>query len=316
MKIRAYNNSDLPDLLAMSSLFEYSPFVFDNEFYNPDTGIEPVFASQMLGRSETVTLVLEDPDVAGYISFSINTALSTITNRKIANILLLVVDPAYRGRGLGKYLVARSLEVMLSLGVETVVVGTDIYNIPAINCYEQNGFQTRMSWHIYRKYQELNRTTQLEDSIDAVTSSQVKKYAEYFNRPVSLLKDKIINSAVLREDLFEKFLQKISVNSIGALEYKSGKEGLGVLAYQTDNVSMKALKLNSPAYRITDIMIRKKTDYRKIFELLLRDFSIRVGEYSYLEFWLESTEKERILYLESQGFHLCYTGLNLHKKLS
>ena len=55
-------------------------------------------------------------------------------------IAMLAVDPSCRRLGLGRKLVKMSIEAMLELGAEEVVLETEITNVAALRLYESFGF--------------------------------------------------------------------------------------------------------------------------------------------------------------------------------
>jgi ribosomal protein S18 acetylase RimI-like enzyme len=58
-----------------------------------------------------------------------------------AELRLIAVEPAARGRGIGEALVLHSLEVAAHWGVGAVVLDTGSLNLPAQRLYERVGFQ-------------------------------------------------------------------------------------------------------------------------------------------------------------------------------
>ncbi len=88
------------------------------------------------------------------------------SDRKIVGFILLVtrsdeeehlefmgVHPKYRLRGLAKNLLAESIKVLLSQNAQTLTLGVDPMNVPAVQLYEQFGFKlisriVRFSWKV------------------------------------------------------------------------------------------------------------------------------------------------------------------------
>jgi ribosomal protein S18 acetylase RimI-like enzyme len=67
-----------------------------------------------------------------------------------AIVLDLMVDPAQRRRGLGRYLIGWSLRALWALGYESVVLWASIDNAPALALYRSLGFRTQRAATIYR----------------------------------------------------------------------------------------------------------------------------------------------------------------------
>ena len=59
---------------------------------------------------------------------------------KSGYVAMLAVLPKYRGNGLGKILVMKSVEAMESQNVEEVVLETEVTNTAALHLYQSLGF--------------------------------------------------------------------------------------------------------------------------------------------------------------------------------
>ena len=84
-----------------------------------------------------------------------------------AHIVNFAVSPAYRRTGLGKYLLAKSLERIRDLGGRLVHLEVRLSNIPAQNLYRQLGFRLV---HVHKRYYRDNNEDacifQMEDLLD------------------------------------------------------------------------------------------------------------------------------------------------------
>ncbi len=67
-----------------------------------------------------------------------------------AIVLDLMVDPARRRRGLGRYLLGWALRALWALGYESVVLWASVQNTAALELYRRTGFRTRLAATIYR----------------------------------------------------------------------------------------------------------------------------------------------------------------------
>lgn len=75
-------------------------------------------------------------NVAGHFSFR-----NIDYHKNTAHLGHIVTDPAARGKGLGRQMVAAALAYAKTmLGVEKVTLGVYEQNLPAISCYEALGF--------------------------------------------------------------------------------------------------------------------------------------------------------------------------------
>ncbi len=314
MELRNYKTSDLPHLLELSSQFDTSPFTFDNRLFDPVSGLDPVFAREMISRKETYTFVLEsEQEIIGYISISMNVPLSRVLKRNIASILLLVVHKNHRSKGMGKYLVSKAIEVMRNKDIALFTVGTDLYNTPAINSYERNEFLTRMTWHIYRWHPGKEKKLSLSENVDIIKESHLHYYRPWFDRPISLLHEPEIEHDTLMEFLWNTFLSKRHSYTYPILEYFKNENERALILVNQDTLSMQSLRTDNNIYRISDLLIPDNAKYRDTGISVLNDIKCRFSDGHYLEIWVKSTDKQKIHLLEESGFQLSYSGINLHR---
>ncbi|MEN8173326.1 MAG: GNAT family N-acetyltransferase, partial [Chloroflexota bacterium] len=66
---------------------------------------------------------------------------------------LFGIHPDYRGQGLAKALIQTSMSSVLDQGTESMSVGVDAVNVPAVKLYEKVGFKlvSRMIVHSWKK---------------------------------------------------------------------------------------------------------------------------------------------------------------------
>jgi ribosomal protein S18 acetylase RimI-like enzyme len=99
--------------------------------------------SNPINREASFALVKDD-EVAGFI-------LVLSRSEEEEYIESLGVHPSHRRKGLAKFLLSRVIEVLREKRANNLTLGVDSVNKPAINLYEQVGFQTisrtvRYSW--------------------------------------------------------------------------------------------------------------------------------------------------------------------------
>jgi len=58
-----------------------------------------------------------------------------------AELVYMGLDPDYRGRGIGRYVLDYGLRSVRETGCQTVTLAVDVNNVPAIRLYEQAGFR-------------------------------------------------------------------------------------------------------------------------------------------------------------------------------
>jgi len=92
--------------------------------------------SYYLMLSKDTSFVIEvDSKVVGYI-------IILIRWRKLGHVLSLAVDPQYRGKGYGRFLLREAIKrVSREHGVEVFRLEVRASNIPAIKLYKSLGFQ-------------------------------------------------------------------------------------------------------------------------------------------------------------------------------
>ena len=87
------------------------------------------------GRAVIVLVAEQKGKVLGF------NAVNLSNDKKSAQIDLIAVAPEARGKGIGKFLVAESLDWAKSNKLEEMKVKTEVINYPAINIYLGQGFK-------------------------------------------------------------------------------------------------------------------------------------------------------------------------------
>jgi ribosomal protein S18 acetylase RimI-like enzyme len=69
------------------------------------------------------------------------------------HLAMFGLHPDYRGRGLAKALILKSMRTVLDQGTERMSIGVDAVNVPAVKLYEKVGFRlvSRMIVHSWKK---------------------------------------------------------------------------------------------------------------------------------------------------------------------
>jgi ribosomal protein S18 acetylase RimI-like enzyme len=314
MNLRKALPSDFIDLIELSKLFETSPFSFDKRMTGLSPNFTPAFAEEMLKKKDTISLVAEDnKEIKGFIAFCLNERISQAAEIKIGNILLLSVNKDYRGRGLGRFLVENAVKLLFNYGANIITVGTDIYNIPAINVYEECGFRTRFCWHIFRYYRDFGTSgVGLQEEIELLNPYALDKFKLNFNRPVSLLYEKSVNKEILRDYLFEGFRRKILKGETISLQYEKNGKSVAMINIIKDELANKSLGGSVVIYRICDLIVLDEAKGEGIETLLLKDTIARLHDFSAIEIWTSVEDTELINGIERAGFELSYTGVSLH----
>jgi mycothiol synthase len=119
--------------------------------YNPNTLEEIAYRLNMTGSSpEDVILVFHGDRPAGYCWTRTNPEASTAA-ANVGRILMLGVDPDYRGRGMGKRALLAGLVHLKSKGIQVAALTVDSQNAAACALYKSGGFQISSTSAWYEK---------------------------------------------------------------------------------------------------------------------------------------------------------------------
>jgi len=110
--------------------------------FNPNTPEEIAYALNLSGASEKdVAILYEDDRPVGYCWTRINRVGGRATGEEKGRILMLGVDPDYRGRGIGKLALRAGVSYLKDKGIATVELTVDSGNPAACSLYRSAGFQ-------------------------------------------------------------------------------------------------------------------------------------------------------------------------------
>lgn len=120
--------------------------------YNPNTTEEIIYSINLSHCSpEDVVLTCEGDKLIGYCWTGINCETETANGKRKGRILMMGVDPDYRGKGTGKIVLLAGLSYLKSKGVQVVELTVDSENKAACALYRSAGFQTWTSSLWYEK---------------------------------------------------------------------------------------------------------------------------------------------------------------------
>jgi len=119
--------------------------------YNPNTVEEIAYRLGLIGCSpEDVILVFQGDKPVGYCWTAMNLGEDAAGTNK-GRILMLGVDPDYRGKGIGKRALLAGLAHLKSKGIEAADLTVDSENAAACALYESVGFKISSTSAWYEK---------------------------------------------------------------------------------------------------------------------------------------------------------------------
>lgn len=147
-------DSDLHDIGQLKNLAlqsgKYSRFYVDEGFKNRE--YDKLYNEWLLKSVEKklafqILVALEEKKIIGFVTVA-------HVNVETAEIGLLAVDTAARGKGVGSQLINKAAQTILELGYRKFLVATQEINKPAVKLYKKAGFKELSLQHIYHIWNE------------------------------------------------------------------------------------------------------------------------------------------------------------------
>jgi len=328
MEITFFKNGDLEHIREMTrSSFLLNSFNIDTHLPRPLKGevyFENMAVKAMKETANSCLVARLKGKAVGYIIHGVDSRLSKMFDLSTATIMLFCVAKDARGKGVGRALLSRSMEMLLEKGVRLITVGTDSNNISALNLYQDAGFRIRMNWGTYRFYPNfaLPDTTLTVDISPYAGEKGVEKIVRYTERPIAFFRENAISKRALvrfRNDILDSIVKGIREGRNGTMLVKT--DGLlkrrisGLLTYEKEPSIEKFFNNqgeDKPIYRINDIVIDKKHMNKGIGSQLLSHFTGSVTNYHFIETWISMDNWPMINIVTKCGYRLAHQATILH----
>ena len=124
----------------------------DNWGYNPNTVEDIIYRTTLTNCSpEDVILAFEGDKVVGYCWIRLTSEAETDIAKRKGQIIMLGVDPDYRGRGVGKRVLLAGLAYLKNKRLRFAELTVDSENKAACDLYRSVGFEVQASSLWYEK---------------------------------------------------------------------------------------------------------------------------------------------------------------------
>ena len=149
ISVRLARRADAPTLGKLGALLVRTHFDFDPKRFLPVTPQTEerygAYLASQLDDPDTVLLVAEgEGAIVGYTYATVE-GYDYMSLRGPAGVLNdVVVDPSYRGRGIGRMLLDATIDALKARGVPRVVLSTAERNEAAQHLFERSGFRRTM----------------------------------------------------------------------------------------------------------------------------------------------------------------------------
>ncbi len=143
--VRPMTDVDLERVLEISGnhQFKRSHYHLDGGFNSKKVdGMHAKWASTSWLNREPSAVIKIDGKVAGYFAFKMDKKLSEALGLSYARIRSYALDPAYRGKGIGKRLFGGTIAMMAEMGTEVIDSGYASKNHKSARLHMQHGFES------------------------------------------------------------------------------------------------------------------------------------------------------------------------------
>lgn len=160
---------ELADREALTRFLDRIPEA-DRTFFKEDVD-DPTVVDGWVQPGPARTIAIEDAEVIGWLSVLPLHGWSSHVGE-----VRLIVDPAHRGRGVGRALARRAVVEALELGLEKMVVEVIAVQDPTIAMFRSLGFdpEALLSDHVRDRAGEMRDLLVLSHSVQEQWSSMIK----------------------------------------------------------------------------------------------------------------------------------------------
>jgi diamine N-acetyltransferase len=145
---------DLPALQEISKRTFYDAFAAVNtpenmSFHLSHYFTEEKLTNEILDPSSKFFFALHSGVPVGYLKVNMSSSQTVLPNNGGFEIERIYVDQAFKGGGIGKLFIDKSIDLAVAAGAKFVWLGVWEHNSAAIHFYEKNGFK-KYSQHIFK----------------------------------------------------------------------------------------------------------------------------------------------------------------------
>jgi ribosomal protein S18 acetylase RimI-like enzyme len=309
--------------------FELSMYRVDKKLVNlVGTSDFSLISRNIISSSTNTFIAVNKNRILGFLSWSYDKSLSSITYRQIYKINLIAVSRNYRDQGIGSELMKYFIEYSTKRGAQIISVSTDENNTKAINFYTKHSFKYSSTFLTLRLFKGKMILQEPKENINiSLSKSKEELHAllsqneEYLNYPFPILfeneieekiksniLDNYLRSLELNFDIFKTFVATSKNEPIGYIIIKEDTNLSSILS----NISSKTIKV----YRIFDIFVKKDFRGKGIGKYLINralNF-ISPSQFDFVEILVPSHNYPLINALVSNGFYISHSMVNLFRR--
>jgi ribosomal protein S18 acetylase RimI-like enzyme len=138
IKIRDARNPDILELVSLLGILFTQEADFQADSSNQKKALEMIIDDPNYGKNGHILVATIDHKIVGMLNLIYST--STVEGAKVVTFEDMVINPDYRGLGIGTILLKYAIEFSKSQGCKRITLLTDYDNERAIHIYNKLGF--------------------------------------------------------------------------------------------------------------------------------------------------------------------------------